>query len=105
MTPLPRWPHSIRPPARGFAQIASKARASGFRRQGHKVCLIHFKGEFLLCRGPLNIVPSSQGRPALIRSGRSPRYGQLRAKHAASIIATANGVADGDRSRLIDRYV
>jgi hypothetical protein len=99
MTPLPRWPHSIGPPARGFAQIARKARASGFRRQGHKVCRIHFKGEFLLCRGPLNVVPSPL---TALRA--------VAAKHAASIIATATGVAgmkttDGDLHRLIDRRV
>jgi long-chain alkane monooxygenase len=58
-----------------------------------KVHPIDFKAEFFKCRGPLNTVPSPQRRPAFIQAGGSPRGRAFAAKHADSIIATANGIA------------
>ncbi len=50
------------------------------------------KGEYFKCRGPLNTVPSPQGRPTYVQAGGSPRGRDFAAKHANSIIATANQV-------------
>jgi len=57
-----------------------------------KVHPIHFEGEFFKCRGPLNTVPSPQRRPTFVQAGGSPRGRAFAAKHADSIIATANHV-------------
>ncbi len=57
-----------------------------------KVHPIHFEGRFFKCRGPLNTVRSPQGRPAFIQAGGSPRGRAFAAKHANSILATANGI-------------
>jgi FMN-dependent oxidoreductase (nitrilotriacetate monooxygenase family) len=57
-----------------------------------KVRPIHFEGKFYKCRGPLNTAPLPQGRPAYIQAGGSPRGRDFAAKHADSIIASANGV-------------
>jgi long-chain alkane monooxygenase len=57
-----------------------------------KVHPIHFEGEFFKCRGPLNTVPSPQRRPTFVQAGGSPRGRAFAAKHADSIIATANQV-------------
>jgi FMN-dependent oxidoreductase (nitrilotriacetate monooxygenase family) len=57
-----------------------------------KVRPIHFEGKYFKCRGPLNTVPCPQGRPAYIQAGGSPRGRSFAAKHADSVIATANGV-------------
>jgi FMN-dependent oxidoreductase (nitrilotriacetate monooxygenase family) len=57
-----------------------------------KVKPIDFKGEYFKCRGPLNTVPSPQGRPTYVQAGGSPTGRAFAAKHADSIIATANGV-------------
>src|SRR5438445_9895832 len=45
------------------------------------------------CRGPLNTVPSPQGRPTYVQAGGSPRGRDFAAKHADSIIATANEIS------------
>ena len=58
-----------------------------------KVHPILFEGEFFKCRGPLNTVPSPQRRPTFVQAGGSPRGRAFAAKHADSIIATANQVA------------
>jgi long-chain alkane monooxygenase len=57
-----------------------------------KVRPIHFDGKYFKCRGPLNTVPCPQGRPAYIQAGGSPRGRAFAAKHADSVIATANGI-------------
>ena len=44
------------------------------------------------CRGPLNTVRSPQGKPVFVQAGGSPRGRAFAAKHADSIIATANGI-------------
>ena len=58
-----------------------------------KVHPIHFEGEYFKCRGPLNTAPSPQGRPTYVQAGGSPRGRDFAAKHADSIIATANEIA------------
>lgn len=58
-----------------------------------KVRPIHFEGKFFKCRGPLNLAPSPQGRPAFVQAGGSPRGRQFAAETADSIIAPSMGVA------------
>src|SRR5712671_1296762 len=67
-----------------------KDRARGVYADHTKVHPIHFKGEYFKVRGPLNTVPSPQRRPAYIQAGGSPSGRTFAAKHADSIIATAN---------------
>ena len=70
-----------------------KDRDRGIYADWRKVRPIHFEGEFFKCRGPLNTAPSPQGRPTFVQAGGSPRGRAFAAKHADSIIASANGVA------------
>lgn len=56
-----------------------------------RVWPIDFEGQYFKRRGPLNTVPSPQGRPVFVQAGGSPRGRGFAAKHADSIIATANG--------------
>jgi FMN-dependent oxidoreductase (nitrilotriacetate monooxygenase family) len=70
-----------------------KDREQGVYADFTKVRSIHFEGEFFQCRGPLNTVPSPQGRPVFVQAGGSPRGRKFAARHADSIIATANGIA------------
>lgn len=58
-----------------------------------KVHPVHFAGEYFKCRGPLNTAPSPQGRPTYVQAGGSPRGRDFAAKHADSIIATANQIS------------
>ena len=67
-------------------------RERGIYADYRKVHPIHFEGRFFKCRGPLNTVRSPQGRPAFVQAGGSPRGRAFAAKHADSIIATANHV-------------
>jgi FMN-dependent oxidoreductase (nitrilotriacetate monooxygenase family) len=68
-------------------------RERGIYADWRKVHPIHFEGEFFKCRGPLNTVPLPQRRPTFVQAGGSPRGRAFAAKHADSIIATANQVA------------
>jgi long-chain alkane monooxygenase len=67
-------------------------RERGIYADYRKVHPIHFEGRFFKCRGPLNTLRSPQGRPAFVQAGGSPRGRAFAAKHADSIIATANHV-------------
>jgi FMN-dependent oxidoreductase (nitrilotriacetate monooxygenase family) len=67
-------------------------RERGIYADWRKVHPVHFEGEFFKCRGPLNAVPSPQRRPTFVQAGGSPRGRAFAAKHADSIIATANQV-------------
>jgi FMN-dependent oxidoreductase (nitrilotriacetate monooxygenase family) len=58
-----------------------------------KVHTIDFEGKYFKCRGPLNTVPSPQGRPTFVQAGGSPRGRGFAAKYADSIIAVATGIA------------
>ena len=66
-------------------------RATGTFADHTKVQPIHFEGKYFKCRGPLNTVPSPQGRPTFVQAGGSPRGREFAARTADSIIATANG--------------
>ena len=68
-------------------------RARGVYADHSKVHPIHFKGEHFKVRGPLNTAPSPQGRPTYVQAGGSPRGRDFAAKHADSIIATANEIS------------
>ena len=67
-------------------------RDSGVYADHTKVRPIDFDGKYYKCRGPLNTVPSPQGRPTFVQAGGSPRGRAFAAQHADSIIATANGI-------------
>ena len=67
-------------------------RARGVYADHTKVHPIDFNGKYYKCRGPLNTVPSPQGRPTFVQAGGSPRGRAFAAQHADSIIATANGI-------------
>ena len=58
---------------------------------GSKVAPINFNGKYYKSRGPLNTAPSPQGRPLYFQAGGSPRGRAFAARHADTIIATANG--------------
>ena len=67
-------------------------RATGTYADYRKVRPIHFEGKYFKCRGPLNTVRSPQGKPVFVQAGGSPRGRAFAARHADSIIATANGI-------------
>lgn len=68
-------------------------RETGTYADYRKVRPIDFEGKFFKVRGPLNTVRSPQGRPVFVQAGGSPRGRAFAAKHADSIIATANDIA------------
>ena len=68
-------------------------RARGTFADHARVKPIYFEGTYFKCRGPLNTVPSPQGRPTFVQAGGSPRGREFAARTADSIIATANGYA------------
>jgi FMN-dependent oxidoreductase (nitrilotriacetate monooxygenase family) len=67
--------------------------ANGTYADAAKVHVLDFVGRWYRSRGPLNTVPSPQGRPAFIQAGGSPRGRRFAAEHADSIIMTTNGIA------------
>lgn len=67
-------------------------RATATYADYRKVRPIHFEGKYFKVRGPLNTVRSPQGKPVFVQAGGSPRGRAFAAKHADSIIATANGI-------------
>lgn len=66
-------------------------RERGIYADHTKVRPIDFVGKYFSCRGPLNTVPSPQGKPVFLQAGGSPRGRGFAARVADSIIATANG--------------
>jgi FMN-dependent oxidoreductase (nitrilotriacetate monooxygenase family) len=58
-----------------------------------KVRPINFEGQYYKSRGPLNVAPMPQGRPAYIQAGGSPKGRDFAAKHADAVICAARGVA------------
>jgi FMN-dependent oxidoreductase (nitrilotriacetate monooxygenase family) len=56
-----------------------------------KVRAIDFQGRFFKSRGPLNTAPMARGRPVYVQAGGSPRGRDFAARHADSVIATAQG--------------
>ena len=67
-------------------------RSTGTYADYRKVRPIHFEGKYFKVRGPLNTVRSPQGKPVFVQAGGSPRGRAFAARHADSIIATANGI-------------
>jgi FMN-dependent oxidoreductase (nitrilotriacetate monooxygenase family) len=71
-----------------------------------KVHTIDFEGQYYKSRGPLNTLPSPQGRPVLCQAGASPKGRAFAAKYADTIIAPTMSVAgmksyrDDIRSRM-----
>jgi FMN-dependent oxidoreductase (nitrilotriacetate monooxygenase family) len=59
-----------------------------------KVRTIDFEGKFYRSRGPLNTVKPPQGRPVFCQAGASPKGRNFAAKHADTIIAIGNTVAE-----------
>ena len=66
-------------------------RERGIYADHAKVRPINFVGKYFKCRGPLNTVPSPQGRPVYVQAGGSPRGRGFAARTADSVIAIANG--------------
>lgn len=58
-----------------------------------KVHPIDFAGAYFKVRGPLNTVPSPQGRPTFVQAGGSPRGRAFAARHADSVIAPTSTLA------------
>ena len=54
-----------------------------------KVRPIDFEGRYFRCRGPLNTIPSPQGRPVIVQAGGSPAGRAFGARHADLIMAEA----------------
>ena len=57
-----------------------------------KVHTVDFKGKYFSSRGPLNTLPSPQGRPVYCQAGGSPRGREFAARHADTIITSAVGI-------------
>lgn len=60
-----------------------------------KVREINHKGKYFSVRGPLNQLPSPQGRPVLMQAGASPRGRDFAARHADAVFAPPVGGLDG----------
>lgn len=58
-----------------------------------KVHPIDFQGAYFKVRGPLNTVPSPQGRPTFVQAGGSPRGRAFAARHADSVITPTSTIA------------
>ncbi len=68
-------------------------REKGIYADASKVHAINFAGKHFKSRGPLNTVPSPQGRPAYFQAGASPVGRAFAAKHADAVIVSAKGPA------------
>lgn len=67
-------------------------RATGTYVDATRVAPIHHEGRFYKVRGPLNTLPSPQGRPVYLQAGGSPRGREFAARHADAVICAAQGV-------------
>ncbi|BDA82743.1 dibenzothiophene desulfurization enzyme A [Aureimonas sp. SA4125] len=82
-------------------------RDAGVYADHTKVKPIDHVGKYFKVRGPLNTVPSPQGRPVYVQAGASPKGRDFAAAHADSIISVASGVAsmkafrDDIRARVV----
>jgi FMN-dependent oxidoreductase (nitrilotriacetate monooxygenase family) len=65
---------------------------SGVYVDGDKVHTIDFEGKYYRSRGPLNTMPSPQGRPVICQAGGSNAGKDLAAMHADTVIAQCDGV-------------
>jgi long-chain alkane monooxygenase len=62
-------------------------RKTGVFADPSKVRSVDFEGKYYRCRGPLNVAPSPQGRPAIVQAGTSERGRDFAAKWADAVIA------------------
>ncbi|MEK8130449.1 NtaA/DmoA family FMN-dependent monooxygenase [Paenibacillus filicis] len=69
-------------------------RETGVFADPAKVHPIHFEGEYYKSQGPLNVLPSPQGRPTIIQAGSSPRGRDFAAKWADAVIVGAHYLDD-----------
>lgn len=69
-------------------------RDAGIYADETKVRPIDFEGKYYKVRGPLNTVPSPQGRPIYVQAGASPKGRDFAATHADSIVSVASGVEE-----------
>lgn len=67
-------------------------RQGGVYADPAKVRPIDHEGKYFKVRGPLNTVPSPQGRPVYVQAGASPRGRDFAARFADSIVSVASGV-------------
>ena len=59
-----------------------------------KVHPVNFKSDHFRCQGPLNAVPSPQGRPVIIQAGSSDRGRDFAARHAEVVICSKDSIDD-----------
>lgn len=57
-----------------------------------KIRQVDFKGQWLRCQGPLNVVPSPQRKPYLFQAGSSDRGMRFAARHAEGVFAGGSGI-------------
>jgi FMN-dependent oxidoreductase (nitrilotriacetate monooxygenase family) len=74
-------------------------RESGIVADPSKVSAINHSGRFFKVRGPLNAVPSPQGRPVLIQAGSSPRGIKASAHFADHVFASSQALNLRQRHR------
>jgi FMN-dependent oxidoreductase (nitrilotriacetate monooxygenase family) len=74
-------------------------RESGIVADPSKVSAINHSGQFFKVRGPLNAVPSPQGRPVLIQAGSSPRGIKASAHFADHVFASSQALNLRQRHR------
>lgn len=74
-------------------------RESGVVADPAKVHPINHSGQFFNVRGPLNAVPSPQGRPVLIQAGSSPRGIKASAHFADHVFASSQAINLRQRHR------
>jgi FMN-dependent oxidoreductase (nitrilotriacetate monooxygenase family) len=67
-------------------------RETGQVARADKVHPINHDGQFFKVKGPLNVIPSPQGRPVVIQAGGSPRGTQAAANVADHVFAMFRGV-------------
>jgi FMN-dependent oxidoreductase (nitrilotriacetate monooxygenase family) len=68
--------------------------ADGVYADHTKVHPIDFEGKYFRSRGPLNTIPGPQRRPVICQAGGSRAGKEFGAKHADTIIAQVNSVAE-----------
>lgn len=64
---------------------------------GSKVHRIEHDGEYFRSRGPLNVVRSPQGTPALLQAGTSPEGRDFAARYADAVFAIQPNPSDADQ--------
>jgi FMN-dependent oxidoreductase (nitrilotriacetate monooxygenase family) len=68
-------------------------REAGIFADPAKVHRIEHEGRFFKSRGPLNVVPSPQGGPAILQAGTSPKGRTFAARYADAIFAIQPNIA------------